>query len=352
MSRRILLVDDDRRLLADLKEGLAPYAAYFTVELAHDGAEALERLRRLDIALIVTDLKMPGVDGFALLTEVRERFPDIPVIIITGYSSPDLERLARRSGAVGFIGKPFRPEALAAMVQARLRQQTDGGLLHNMSTGVFLQLIEAEQKTCTLRVVDKATRRAGALFFRDGELLDARCGSLAGEEAALEIFSWGDVSLAIQNDCALSAKRMRQELPALLLEAARRTDESQAEASGARHGLGRTVGSSGGGAGPAGEGGLEALRRELELSLGAAGGVEAVRFEPSWDDRLASLSAAGAALGLGKLCAAYIGEEGHRGKALLPGRPAAVIAVGPKCPRDRLMRWLTQRRGEDECGRR
>jgi DNA-binding response OmpR family regulator len=344
-ARKVLLVDDDRRLLRDLKEGLARYANAFSVVLAGDGAEALECLKRLDIALVVTDLKMPAVDGFELLAAVMDRYPDIPVIIITGFSSPELEALARRSGAMDVIAKPFRAEALARQVLALLRRQTEGGLLHNISTGVFLQLIEVEQKTCTLRLYDKATGRTGVLFFRDGELLDARCGALAAEAAALEVFAWDHVSLAIQNECVVGEKRIRKELPSLLLEAARRSDEVQAEAAGGRprHAPPPPA------VRPPRASDPEELRRMLDAALGSSNGIEAVRADSTWDDRLEGIARCGERLGLGRLCAGYIDRSEQQGCVFLPGRQTTAIWVTPRCPRDRLFRVLEESGGEGAC---
>ncbi|MGE5256281.1 MAG: response regulator, partial [Hyphomicrobiales bacterium] len=203
MIRTVLLVDDDREMLLSLREGFRRYADSMSVLLAGDGLEALEALKRQDISLVVTDLKMPRMDGFELLATIMGNYPDIPVIIITGFSTPDMEQLARQGGAVGFIAKPFLIENLARQILSMLRRETEGGTLHNVSSGMFLQLIEMEQKTCTIRLEDKTGGKRGALFFVGGELFDARVGNLQGEVAAYDIFSWEHVSLSIQNDCSV-----------------------------------------------------------------------------------------------------------------------------------------------------
>ena len=133
MVRNVLLVDDDLEMLGLLQEGLAGHADAFAVLTAGDGAEALECLRHHNVSLVVTDLKMPHMDGFELLAAILEGYPDIPVIVMSGFSAPGLESTARRGGAVGYIAKPFSIDALALKILTMLRRAAEGGTLHNVS---------------------------------------------------------------------------------------------------------------------------------------------------------------------------------------------------------------------------
>ena len=168
MIKKVLIVDDDQEMLLSLKGGLEKYDETFSVLMAGDGIIAVEKIKTETISLVVTDLKMPRMDGFALLTHIMEHYPDIPVIIITGYSTPEMKQLAREGGAVGYIEKPFMIEDLALKIMSAMRKESEGGALHGVSSGIFLQLIEMEQKTCTIRLMDKSSGNQGVLFFRDG----------------------------------------------------------------------------------------------------------------------------------------------------------------------------------------
>ena len=227
MIKKVLIVDDDQEMLLSLKEGLEKYNETFSVLMAGDGLIAMEKLKEFPISLVVTDLKMPRMDGFTLLARIMERYPDIPVIIMTGYSTPEMQKLARKGGAVGYIEKPFMIEDLARKIMTAMRKESEGGTLHGVSSGMFLQLIEMEQKTCTIRLVDKSSGKQGVLFFRDGELLDARINGLQGVEAAYEIFSWDEVTLSIQNVCPQKEKKIESDLQVVLLEAMRLKDEAE-----------------------------------------------------------------------------------------------------------------------------
>ncbi|HSM90523.1 MAG TPA: response regulator [Desulfobacterales bacterium] len=332
MIKNVLLVDDDRAMLLALQEGFARYSDSFSVLLAGDGIEAIEYLKRQPVSLVVTDLKMPRVDGFALLATIMANFPDIPVIIITGYSTPEMERLARKGGAVAFVAKPFLIENLARQIISMLRQEADGGTLHNVSSGVFLQLIEMEQKTCTIRLEEKTFGEKGVLFFVEGELCDARVGERQGEIAAYEIFAWDNVSLSIQNDCTIRQNRINKELSSLLIEGARRSDELKARRQ-ARHGGGRTR------SGSRPEEALKGVRLKIECTLGARCGVEDVIQDERWTGLIHRISQCGERLKLGKLALAYIDQGDSRDYLLLPA-DHAVVAVNPKCPRDKLLQLL------------
>jgi two-component system response regulator AtoC len=89
MIKKVLIVDDDQEMLLSLKEGFEKYNATFSVLMAGDGLVATEKLEKETISLVITDLRMPRMDGFALLSKIMEQYPDIPVIIITGYSTPE-----------------------------------------------------------------------------------------------------------------------------------------------------------------------------------------------------------------------------------------------------------------------
>ena len=82
IKKKVLIVDDNREMLLSLKEGLEKYDKIFSVLIAGDGIVAIESLKKNSVTLVVADLKMPRMDGLALLTHIMENYPDIPVIII------------------------------------------------------------------------------------------------------------------------------------------------------------------------------------------------------------------------------------------------------------------------------
>jgi excisionase family DNA binding protein len=114
---RILVVDDEESIRELLSKTLA--LADYEIDLAPDGRTALDRLRLFQYDLLITDLRMPGVDGLTVIREARRLKADLPVIIITGYSSEASAIEAVNLGVQGYLTKPFRvPRVLAAAAKA------------------------------------------------------------------------------------------------------------------------------------------------------------------------------------------------------------------------------------------
>ncbi len=339
MVKKVLIVDDDPEMLKALKEGLATYAETFAVVTAGNGEAAIEGLKNNPISLVVSDLKMPGIDGLALLQHVMEYYPDIPVIIMTAYSTAEMERLARKGGAVGYIAKPFKLEGLAKQIAATLRRESEGGTLHSVSSGIFLQLMEMEEKTCTIRLEDRPSRKQGVLFFKNGELLDARVGDLQGKPAAYEIFTWDKVSISIQNDCPSIENRIQSELQPLILDAARVKDESepggQQPESGSRIDEDPVV------AEIQSSGPSQRIRTILEGRIGQATGIEDIYEDMSWDGLIHQLSELGEAFGTGTLTAFFVDRGEPLDHIIVPGRKTTALSLTPKAPRDKILNALS-----------
>ena len=337
MIKNVLIVDDDKEMLLALKEGFKRYQESFAVLLAEDGLKALDSLKANVISLVVTDLKMPQMDGFELLAHIMEHYPDIPVIMITGYSTPEMELLARQGGAVGYISKPFLIENLARQIMTTLRKESEGGTLHNVSSGMFLQLIEMEQKTCTIRLEDKSTGEKGILFFREGELLDARVNNLKGESAAHKIFSWDEVNLSIQNGCALAENKIRKDLQPLILEAARQKDEKGSDEPPVAFMEDEPPAP----AAPSSES-LTDIKDKIEQELGQSCGLEDIYQDEAWDRHVKEFTKVGEMLSFGKLMLGYVDKGQTTDYILLSRDGTTVIAVDPKCPRDKLINLLNE----------
>ena len=108
----------DEATIRDLLSKTLALAEY-DVDMAADGRTALERLRIIPYDLLITDLKMPGVDGLTVIREARRLKTDLPVIIITGFSNEASAIEAVNLGVSGYLTKPFRvPRVLAAASKA------------------------------------------------------------------------------------------------------------------------------------------------------------------------------------------------------------------------------------------
>src|SRR5437870_8209602 len=114
---RILVVDDEASIRDLLAKTLA--LAEYDVDVAPDGRSALERMRLYPYDLLIADLKMPGMDGLTVIREAKRYKGDLPVIIITGFSTESSAIEAVNLGVAGYLTKPFRvPQVLAAAAKA------------------------------------------------------------------------------------------------------------------------------------------------------------------------------------------------------------------------------------------
>jgi len=225
MKKSILIVDDDRVLRNLVSKKLKPYAESVATFLAADGIEAQQILKDHNISIVVTDLQMPRMDGYALLSEMSEKYPDIQVIILTAYGNPASKKRAMETGAIGYIEKPFVVEKLASQILQMLKKEDEGGTLQTVSMEMFVQLIEMEQKTCTVRVLNRDTQKQGVLFFCKGDLMEARINDRKGIASAYEILAWDNITISIQDECTIADKKLQGNLKAILFDAIRIKDE-------------------------------------------------------------------------------------------------------------------------------
>ena len=111
---RLLVVDDEPIVGKRLKQVFGKIG--FEIETFTDSASALAAMAEKSFDIVVTDLKMEGIDGIEVLKRVRVMNPETRVIIITGYASPDTAELAQRQGVFAFLAKPFRLDELKQVI--------------------------------------------------------------------------------------------------------------------------------------------------------------------------------------------------------------------------------------------
>jgi two-component system phosphate regulon sensor histidine kinase PhoR len=152
VSARVLVVDDDHALLEALPPTISLRMADVEVETCDSGARAIELIDEIDYDAVVSDIKMPGMDGLALLGEVHRRRPRTPTLLITGHGDRELAVEALRGGAYDFIQKPIDRDYFAislarAIEMRRLDREAErqrqalerhARVLEHIGDGVFL----------------------------------------------------------------------------------------------------------------------------------------------------------------------------------------------------------------------
>jgi two-component system response regulator HydG len=115
---RILVIDDEESMRDSCRQALARQAG--RVEVAEDGQTGLDILAKEAFDLVLLDLKMPGLSGMEVLDEIRQAYPEIVVVVITGYATVESAVEAMKRGAYDFLPKPFTPETLRTIVDRAL----------------------------------------------------------------------------------------------------------------------------------------------------------------------------------------------------------------------------------------
>ncbi len=224
--KTILVVDDEKMILRLAAEALQSLGESFSVVTALNGKQAVQKLNAQSVDLVLTDLKMPVMDGYELLSHMSKNFRNIPTIVMTGFGSPEIAKRLKQKGVLHYIEKPFEMDDLKEKVSTVLTDKSKG-YIHGFTLANFLQAVEVEQKTTTLRI--RSQGRVGHMYIDRGELVDAENDDgLKGEEAAIDILCWDNAEIELRGshnrECTINSSLMH-----ILLEASKIKDENRRE---------------------------------------------------------------------------------------------------------------------------
>jgi twitching motility two-component system response regulator PilG len=215
--KTILVVDDDKMILRLSREALKDYE----IQTAMNGKDALRIINDRAPDLVLTDLKMPVMDGYELISQMTRHHRGVPIIVMTGFGSLEIARQLKRKGVFHYIEKPFEISDLRKKITDALDARSKG-FIHGFTLANFLQAVEVEQKTVTLRITSQG--RVGYLHINNGALIDADTESARGEAAAIEILCWDDAEIEMQG-IRKQQTAIRSSLMHLLLAASKQKDE-------------------------------------------------------------------------------------------------------------------------------
>ncbi|MEW6720209.1 MAG: sigma-54 dependent transcriptional regulator [Thermodesulfobacteriota bacterium] len=193
----VLVVDDDPQMREALKEAIRRIG--HGADVCENGLEALGRIARTGYSLVVTDMKMPGMDGLALLREIRRRSPSQPVLVITGHGTVENAVETMREGATNYLLKPFSFDSLKKAVEAVMARPSstrgirtaDPGmekvlnLARNIAASDISVLVHGESgtgKELLARYVHESGRRAERPFVA------VNCGAIPENLMESELF--------------------------------------------------------------------------------------------------------------------------------------------------------------------
>jgi len=198
--KSLLLVEDEPATLRFYQVGLKGLQGWRQVA-AENGQKALDILRHELIDVLVTDLNMPVMDGYKLITAVHELYPSIPIIVLTSLPPGAHQDRALALGALRVLSKPVRLSLLMEEIKL-LSVRESVGFVRGISLSGLLQLMAWESKTCTMTVKNQTL--IGYLYISKGRLIHALCGKDEGIVAAYQVLSWRDPQVEFVETCRVS----------------------------------------------------------------------------------------------------------------------------------------------------
>ncbi|MBN1350257.1 response regulator [candidate division KSB1 bacterium] len=190
IHKKILIVDDEEDLTWSIARSLTKDCKLFEIFCVNAGDKALEFLSKTSVDLVITDVRMPGINGLDLVLEVRKRYPSIKIIVMTAYGTPEIEEQADKRGAYHYIEKPFDIKNLKRLVYTNLIEPFEHfeGHLMNIRLRDVLSLYCISQNTAALNISNGADK--GVVYFKGGEIVHAKCCNLSGEPALRFMLNW------------------------------------------------------------------------------------------------------------------------------------------------------------------
>jgi len=219
--KAVLIVDDEKSFLLAAYDGLARSRNLFQVMVADNSRRAMEILTSTAVDLLVTDLKMPEVDGFALLAWVNHQQPGLPVVVMSAFAPSEIELRLSRLNIQQFIHKPLDIDTLDRAIRSAFDAEKKT-VLHGITLTGFLQLVKVERLSCTLTV--SSGNHCGVLYLHRGELIDAEVGGRSGMDAAVEILSWSDAKIEMDQKYRRPLVKISSPLEYILMDAFRIKD--------------------------------------------------------------------------------------------------------------------------------
>jgi len=228
-THKILVLDDDADWLEACREIFADLPRHPEVRTALSSSRALAMLEAEPFHLLISDLKMPRMDGLQVLSIVRRRFPQLRTVVLSGLEDEEFRARAYALGVDLFWLKPDMQRNLKTFLdclESLLRQDEESGFrgIQSKSLLDLLQIEGLARSSCVLRITRKAL--IAKLWLLNGELIDAEAEGLSGEAALRRILAWKSGAFESLPPEPERPRTIQQALPALLLEYAQEMDET------------------------------------------------------------------------------------------------------------------------------
>jgi len=233
-SHKILLLDDDPDLLDMYQEILTQLPSRPEIFTASNGARAMAMLEADTFRLLISDLKMPKMDGLQVLSIVRRKYPQLRTVVLTSVVDEQFRSRVYALGVDLFWHKPSTEQEIKLFLEcleSLLGRETDAGFrgVQSKSLVDIIQLECLSQSSALLRITNGGL--IGKIWILNGELIDAEAEDLAGEAAFHKILSWRTGMFETLPAEPARKRSILKPYSTLLLEGAQALDESRSPGS-------------------------------------------------------------------------------------------------------------------------
>ena len=159
---QVLVIDDDAVVGRSFDRVLSGKG--YEVSTALSGEDALHTMENKEFDVVFTDIKMPGMDGLEVTERIKAKCPWTPVVVVTGYGTPESEARASVLGASGFVRKPLTPEIIESITLKAISDKEKAAKLETPAETAVGKAADAVGETSALRKAGMFAKNAG-LFF-------------------------------------------------------------------------------------------------------------------------------------------------------------------------------------------
>jgi CheY-like chemotaxis protein len=223
---RVLLVEDEEAILEPMQRCLESVG--FSVTTSPDGVHAMAALEGLSFDALVTDVRIPGPNGLALLDWVQEHRSHMRVVVISALGSTAVRELSLKKGAALYLEKPADPLLLIEVLNSHANRNSFSGSVGEIELFEYVQLMLLTKRRMVLEL-RASSGAVGTLFLDNGNVMHATCGNTEGEEAFFRCLAFEGGSFTTLPWRAPPGTSVPSRGDFLLMEAARRKDEAQHE---------------------------------------------------------------------------------------------------------------------------
>jgi CheY-like chemotaxis protein len=238
-KHKILLLDDDEQTLELYQELLQQLPSQPEVHVSNSGARAIALLESEPYTMLVTDLRMPKMDGLQVLSIVRRKYPHLRIIVLTGVLDEEYRSRAYGQGVDLFWQKPGTTEEFQLFrdcIESLLdREVRSEGGFRGMQSKSLVDLIQLEclsQSSSVLLISQGGV--SGKIWVQNGDVVDAAAAHFTGEEAFKEILSWKGGNFEILPAEPERARTIHNSYQGLLLDSVQALDELRGRQTGAQ----------------------------------------------------------------------------------------------------------------------